>query len=175
MIKVFLIAMFAIFFSSCAKNQTSITKDVPKEIEIKKVDIIQDELIPNIKEIINLISSGNIDILNSKFVNNEYGIYEFYKDDESKNVTSKHIFKLEELDDYVANFEPINEEIIFNCNSQNDKDYGWSKDGVFFYKKINEQLEQIIKENNLKIEEIYELIITNNIIFSLGKNRSKFS
>ncbi|WP_198304269.1 hypothetical protein [Arcobacter vandammei] len=161
--------VFILLFSACARNQSPINKEVVKEIEVQKTDIVKDELIPSIKEIINLIASGNLDILNSKFVNIKYGIYEFYKDDENQNIVSKHILKLEELDDYVASFEPLEESISFNCNSQSDSDYGWSKDGVFFNKIEDTVVIESIKNNQNLNSDLYELIITNNIIFTLAK------
>lgn len=172
MIKRVLYIVFILIFSACSKNQIPLKEEIKQEVELKKVDIINDELIPTIKDIATLISNDNSDILNSKYINSKFGFYEFYKDEESGKTIFKHISKLEELDDYVASFEPVQEEIIFNCNSQSDSDYGWSKDGIFFYKKTDslffEKIKSLIVISNLE-ENSYEVIITNNIVFTLSK------
>lgn len=172
MMKNILFMLSILLFSACSKNQAILEKKENKELELKKELESKNELISVIKEISILIANNNIDLLNSKYINNKMGAYEFFKDEDSKEIIFKHITKIEEIDDYVANFEPIEEEINFNCNSQKDSDYGWNKDGLFFFKKRDSKFFEKIKSltNLQNIENSsYEVIVTNNIVFVLSR------
>ena len=172
MLKNVLFMLIVLLFSACSKNQTILEQKQIKELELKKELDSKNELIAVIKEISMLIANDNTDLLNSKYINNKLGAYEFLKDEDSNEIIFKHITKIEEMDDYVASFEPLEEEINFNCNSQNDSDYGWNKDGLFFFKKRDSKFFEKIK-NLTNLQNIennsYEVIVTNNIVFILSK------
>ena len=172
MMKNVLFMLIILLFSACSKNQTILEQKENKELELKKELESKNELIAVIKEISMLIANDNTDLLNSKYINNKIGAYEFFKDEDSKEIIFKHIKIIEELDDYVASFEPIEEEITFNCNSQNDSDYGWNKDGLFFFKKKDlkffEKIKSLTNLQNIESSS-YEVIVTNNIVFVLSK------
>ena len=172
MLKNVLFMLIVLLFSACSKNQTILEQKQIKELELKKELDSKNELIAVIKEISMLIANDNTDLLNSKYINNKLGAYEFFKDEDSNEIIFKHITKIEEMDDYVASFEPLEEEINFNCNSQNDSDYGWNKDGLFFFKKRDSKFFEKIK-NLTNLQNIennsYEVIVTNNIVFILSK------
>ena len=172
MLKNVLFMLIVLLFSACSKNQTILEQKQIKELELKKELDSKNELIAVIKEISMLIANDNTDLLNSKYINNKLGAYEFFKDEDSNEIIFKHITKIEEMDDYVASFEPLEEEINFNCNSQNDSDYGWNNDGLFFFKKRDSKFFEKIK-NLTNLQNIennsYEVIVTNNIVFILSK------
>lgn len=177
MIKKFLIVLFATFLlSACSTGQSLL-----KQEEIKKENIIKaqneemknkEELILKIKVLLELIAANDVEAINLEFVNEKYGIYEVFVDDETEKLSFLKKNKIEEIDNYIESNEIKEEDVKFECKPVNDTFYGWNKSGVFLTKNIknylsklqvNEEIRKIIENNS------YELVITNNTIFYITK------
>lgn len=177
MIKNILIAFFATFLlSACATGQSLL-----KQEEIKKENIIKaqneeiknkEELILKIKVLLELIATNDIETINLEFVNDKYGVYEVFVDDETEKLSFLKRNKIEEIDSYIESKELKEEDVKFECKPINDSFYGWNKEGVFLTKntqkylsklQINEEITKNIENNS------YELVITNNAIFYITK------
>ena len=179
MIKNLLFVLISIFFTACSVNQVNVVSDEPKREEITN------KFIDEIGYILFLLKRNDLNSLNAKFINPNYGVYEIYKTDIGNRIFYKHSTSIstEQISDLIESFEVKQEEVTFNCSPYNDADYGWSNGGVFLTANIKPYLSNLIvatpqnqKEKEAELKRIsliektsYELIITNNIIFYLTK------
>jgi hypothetical protein len=179
MIKNLLFVLISIFFTACSVNQVNVVSDEPKREEITN------KFIDEIGYILFLLKRNDLNSLNAKFINPNYGVYEIYKTEMGNRIFYKHSTSIstEQISDLIESFEVKQEEVTFNCSPYNDADYGWSKGGVFLAANIKPYLSNLIvatpqnqKEKEAELKRIsliektsYELIITNNIIFYLTK------
>lgn len=165
--------LITILFSSCVRNSEQLKIDEnkakvlkDKEIEDKKYN----ELINRVNNLLPLIQSSNLTLINDSYINKNFGLYEIFVDDENENITLKYEIKIEEIDDYIASNIILFDEIKFNCDSENDSLYGWEKDGVFLVKNFENLSDKLsIAEDRKNIlKNSYKLIITNNIVLYLS-------
>jgi hypothetical protein len=161
-----------LLFSSCVSKEEKLEKQrvIETQIKQKQEDEKKQKFEQSLNEILFLIKSSNINYLNSKYINQNFGIYKVFIDDVSEKLNYTFSRNIEIIDNFIEDITFLYEDITFNCSSQNDSLYGWSKDGVFVssvFKNISNKL-QI--DNNIKeiLNGSKRVIITNNIVFYLS-------
>lgn len=167
----------SLLFTACSVNQMNVISTEPQREEVTN------KFIDEIGYILFLIKRNDIETLNAKFINPNYGVYEVYKTDIENKIAYRHFTSLEEISDFVENYEIKQEETVFNCSPYDDSLYGWSKVGVYLTTNIKPYLSSLIvvtpqnqKEKEAELKRIsliektsYELTITDNTIFYLTK------
>ena len=139
MIKNLLFVLISIFFTACSVNQVNVVSDEPKREEITN------KFIDEIGYILFLLKRNDLNSLNAKFINPNYGVYEIYKTEMGNRIFYKHSTSIstEQISDLIESFEVKQEEVTFNCSPNNDADYGWSKGGVFLTANIKPYLTKL--------------------------------
>jgi hypothetical protein len=169
--------LLALFFTACSMNNL-MTPNKKKTYEKKEITT---SLINEVINITHLIKQNNLALLNSKYINSKYGLYEVSKFD-GKNIF-EHKNNITAIKNEVDSFEVKNEKANFYCSTTDDSLYGWDKEGIYLNAKtrplITTIMEEanILKPNSYKEEEIekvdfieqtsYEVTITYNMIFYL--------
>lgn len=169
--------LLACFFTACSMNNL-MTPNKKKSYEKKEISA---SLINEVINITHLIKQNNLALLNSRYINPKYGLYEVSKL-EGKNIF-EHKNSITAIKNEVDSFEVKNEKANFSCSSLDDSLYGWDKEGIYLNAKtrplITTIMEEvnILKPNSYKEEEIekvdfieqtsYEVTITYNMIFYL--------
>lgn len=168
MFKNLLLTFVVLLFSACSVNQTNLEKY--KQISFNE------ELNSQINYILYLISKQDLDTLNKKYINLEFGFYEA-KIDSTGKIVVENQKNLVEIDNYIGSFEIKNSEVNFYCSPYNDALYGWSEDGVFVSNNLEHYLIDHFQPKDKKssdfvkkiMENSVEVIITYNMIFYLTK------
>jgi len=169
--------LLAFFLTACSMNNL-LTPNKKKTYEKKEITT---SLINEVINITHLIKQNNLALLNSKYINPKYGLFEVSKLD-GKNIF-EHKNNITAIKNEVDSFEVKNEKANFSCSSLDDSLYGWDKEGIYLNAKTRPLITTIMKEvnilkpNSYKEEEIekvdfieqtsYEVTITYNIIFYL--------
>jgi polyhydroxyalkanoate synthesis regulator phasin len=185
------IIILSLFISACApKNlsQDSMKNSKKKELlvknEIKREDISA-ELLSDINYILFLLKQNDLDGLNNRFINKQYGIHEILKDSEKNILYFEKKLQIDEISNEVDSFDIKQEEVTFDCSPNDDANYGWNKEGVFISANTKPYLSDLMKKSNLhnvniynqediKIANIiektsYEVIVPYNMIFYITK------
>jgi hypothetical protein len=203
----FIINLFALLFiAGCtATNINDLENDNENKIIEKKVEVIEykreeisEELVSQVYNIIQTIYAGNIELINQKYINFDFGFYNLYKVDGIKIFTHQRIIydvieeDVEEISHLIARVEkeaePFDikiEDSKFNCSPNDDVFYGWSKSGIFLSDKTNNYLTKIMEKSNKfesnrytkedfekakMIEKTsYKVILTPDIVFYVTK------
>lgn len=173
MFKNILLTLLVLFFSACSVSQ--------KSLENSKTIAFNEELNNQINYILYLISKKDLDTLNKKYINLDFGFYEVNVNEDGKIVVENREV-LEDIDNYVGSFDIKNKEVNFYCSPYNDALYGWSEDGVFVSNNIEHYLLDYLKINDKKTSDFIkkimnnsvEVIVTYNIIFYLTKIDDKY-
>ena len=191
---VFIIIVLSLFFTSCSTNQLS-KNETSKSIESDKTlksenkeqkrEAISQTLLSDINHILFLLKQNDLETLNSRFINPNYGFYELFKDSKDNKISFNKKFYIDEISDEIESFEIKEDEVVFNCSPYDDKYYGWTKEGVFISANTKAYLSEIMEQKNLinintySKEEInkanyiektsYEIIIPYNIVFYITK------
>jgi hypothetical protein len=151
-----------------------------KKKEYAKKEITT-SLINEVIEITRLIKQNKLAVLNSKYINPEYGLYEITK------LNGKNIFEhknnISTIKNEVDSFEVKKGKTNFICSSFDDSLYGWDKEGIYLDSKTKPLITKIMEDANIlnpnsyKEDELekadfieqtsYEVTITYNIIFYL--------
>jgi len=176
MIKNLVFSLLALLFVSCAVNEANLQKKEP----IKEA--INEELISQVRYILHLLENNNTKKLNSDYINKELGYYEVSLDENLNTPTIMKKTKLTDLDDYVESYNVQNIEVDFHCSPHNDAFYGWDNDGVFIFDPKNNYLVNKLETSTGKEQEFikqiiqnsYEVVITNNMIFYITKVDKKY-
>jgi hypothetical protein len=169
--------LLAFFFTACSVNNL-MTPNKKKSYEKKEITT---SLINEVINITHLIKQNNLALLNSKYINPKYGLYEVSKLD-GKNIF-EHKNSITKIKNDVDSFEVKNEKANFYCSTSDDSLYGWDKEGIYLNAKTKPLITPIMEEANIvnpnsyKEEEIekvdfieqtsYEVTITYNMIFYL--------
>ena len=190
--KIFSMGIFlsiSLFIAACSVNEVT-PQNIIKKINPEKREEVSPLLLSEINHILFLLKENNLEAINSKFINPNFGFYEVYKDDKENKILLFQKTSLDEISDDIDSFEIKEEEASFNCSPYNDAFYGWDKEGVFLTPNTNINLSQLMIEQNLTVpskykdEDIkrakfiektsYEVIIPYNIIFYITKIEDKW-
>ena len=174
----------SLFIAACSVNEV-IPQNIIKKINPEKREEVSPLLLSEINHILFLLKENNLEAINSKFINPNFGFYEVYKDDKENKISLFQKTSLDEISDDIDSFDIKQENANFNCSPYNDAFYGWDNEGVFLTPNTNINLSQLMIEQNLtapnkyKDEDIkrakfiektsYEVIIPYNIIFYITK------
>lgn len=138
----------------------------PKEKEfVYERPVVSDELLKTVHEIVKAMSQNNLQLLNSKFINQKFGLYNLYKVDGIENFSFQKMFynvveedtiKVEEFSHLISrvpkkaiNLPIIEADSTFNCSPYNDAYYGWTNDGLFLSTNTNAKLKKFMEEKNM--------------------------
>ena len=161
-----------LLFSSCVSKVEKLEKQrvIETQIKQKQEDEKNQKFEQSLNEILFLIKSSNIDTLNSKYINQNFGIYKVFIDDTSEKLNYSFSRNIDKIDNFIENTAFLYEDITFNCSSQNDSFFGWSKDGVFVSSVFQNISNKLPLENKIKeiLNSSKRVIITNNIVFYLS-------
>lgn len=197
-----LIPLFIMFIiTGCSVNQLNKVLE-PKEFVYERENISV-ELLNTINEIVDAMSKDNIVLLNEKFVNQKFGVYNFYKIDGIETFThQKLIYNIisndtEEFSHLIRRVNKTHttlpiliENVKFDCSPNDDKYYGWNKNGIFIDNDVKPLLSKYMAEINkfekdkYKKEEFhkakliektgYRVVLTPEIVFDMIKIENKW-
>lgn len=181
---IFVVFVFSLFITACSVNKTTFEGNIFKKKEEVR-EPISKVLLSEINHILFLLKQNDLDTLNNKFINPNYGFYEVYKNETENKITFEHRLQIDETTNVVESFDIKEEEAIFNCSPFDDSSYGWDKEGVFLTPNTKPYLSELMKKANLlelnkyKEEDIkramfiektsYVVNIPYNIIFYITK------
>lgn len=162
--KLILLFFVLLFFSSCSNIQV---QDLEIEkIEEKKEEILlrpkmDENLITFVKNLMFDLSLHNINLINYKYINQEFGFYNLFKNEGKKDFTfQKKIIdnkneELYEISDIVKNVQSeaknyvvIKQDLNFYCSPLSDEFYGWNGEGVYLSDKVSSELLDMMIEKN---------------------------
>ena len=185
------IIILSLFISACASknlSQDSMINSEKNELlvkeEIKREDISA-TLLSDINYILFLLKQNDLDGLNNRFINKQYGVYEILKNSERNILYFEKKLQIDEISNEVDSFDIKQEEAVFDCSPNDDANYGWNKEGVFVSANTKPYLSDLMKNTNLHnvntysqediktaniIEKTsYEVIVPYNMIFYITK------
>lgn len=145
---IFVVFIFSLFIIACSVNETTFEGNIfKKKVEVREP--ISNVLVSEINYILLLLKQNERGILNSKFINPIYGLYEVYKDETDNKITFEHRLEIDEISNIIESFDIKEEEPIFNCSPFDDASYGWYKEGVFLTPNTKPYLSELMKKANL--------------------------
>lgn len=194
-----LIPFFIVFVvTGCSvKEFNKVFELKPKEFIYEREDISV-ELLNSINQIVDAMSKDNIALLNEKFVDKKFGVYNFYKIDGVETFTHQKLIyniisdKTEEFSHLITRINSSHtklpiliEDVQFNCSPNDDKYYGWDKEGIFIDAKVRPLLSKHMnKMTELKKEDLhkakliektgYRVVLTPEIVFDMIKIDNKW-
>lgn len=165
-IKNFAVGVFiALVVTGCSvKDFNEIIQPKEKEFVYER-PVVSDELLKTVHEIVKAMSQNNLQLLNTKFINKDFGVYNLYKVDGYENfsyqkmfynVIEEEIIKIDEFSHLISrvpkktvNLPIIEADTKFNCSPYNDAYYGWTNHGLFLSTNTSTKLKKFMEEKNM--------------------------
>ena len=196
---IFLSIFFLFVLTGCSVGISNIEKEPERKLVREE---ITDELITEIYEIVFALQNKDIEQL-KRYIHPTFGYYDVFKVDGIQTVMHKNSINnfayegLEELNQVLLEREEdINFRAFkifspkFDCSFENDKNYGWSENGLF----INAEVKEYLTNHMIKFNEInkdfytkedfykakiiektgYQVVLTPYIIFYVTRLDDKF-
>lgn len=169
--QILLFISIILLLTSCVSKQEKLEKQIALKA-LKKQEqekIMNQEFEKVLNEILFLIKTENISYLNDKYIDKDFGVYTVFIDENDKlNYETSKI--IENIDLFLDDTIFLYEDITFNCSSQNDSLYGWSKEGVFVSNSFENISNKLPLENKIKdiLASSKRVIITNSNVFYLS-------
>ncbi|OCL88512.1 hypothetical protein AAX26_00193 [Aliarcobacter thereius] len=168
MIKNCIFILFVLFFSACSlKFDGSFWKSP------------NDDMKNEINHIIKLMKENDLENLNKRYLNKDFGFYQVRYNKEKSLIIEKSDF-LDEIDRFVKPFDIQSKEVQFNCSYDLDLNYGWNEEGVFVLRKDIKYLKnyEVNKKEEQKfikhiINNSYEVVTLSQMIFYITKYEDK--
>lgn len=203
--KLILLFLIILFFSSCSNLQIEepkIEKEEKKQEILSRAEI-DENLINFVKNLMFDLSLHNINLINYKYINQDFGFYNLFKIEGKKDFTfQKRIVdnkneELYEISDIIKNIQSeaknyvvIKQDLAFYCSPLSDEFYGWNGEGVYLSNKVNSDLLDIMIEKNktnqnrYSIDELkkadfilktaYKLVLTPELVVYISKIDKKW-
>jgi hypothetical protein len=201
--KTIITTIFIIAIAGCTPS-TFNNMSTQKEVIIKKKEIvysrddISKELTNRVYAIIHAMSTNNLTLINTNFINKDFGFYNLFKIEGNKVFTEqKMIYNIiEEETEEVFHLikrvsknsnklKVLHKNIKFNCSPNDDTFYGWNDDGLYIKDYVKPILSSLMKDTNkyqigkyseedllkAKLIELtsYKVIVTPDLSFTLTK------
>lgn len=197
-IKYFFMVFVVLFIAGCSIKNVENKEEVKQE---KKVELKREPITPmlllTVNEIVKLIQNHDIKTLDKKYINHELGFFDIYKS--KNNFFYERKLTLNPLEkDYFsivnsikrAKFDVKNLKIqkssaIFSCSPNDDKYYGFKKQGLFLSDILDfpnvssmtkKQKDKFSRDYALLVDKTsYKVVLTEaEIIFFLTKIEDKW-
>lgn len=196
-----LIPFFIVFVvTGCSLNQFN--KSLEPKFVYEREDVSV-ELLNRINQIVDAMAKNDIALINEKFINPKFGVYNVYKVDGVEIFSHQNlIYNIvsEETQEFSHLISRVNknhtklpvliENLEFKCSPNDDKYYGWTNDGLFIDSNVKPILSKQMSEANIlqkdkyKKEDFhkakliektgYRVILTPEIVFDMVKIDKKW-
>ncbi len=205
------ISICILVFTGCGIGIKNISMQkgnrISKNKEFKFVEKTREPISENlktfIKDVIKGFSQNDLEKINKKFINQDFGYYDLYKIDGNISFENKkEIYNfveedLEEINHLISRVEEntinhviIEQDLSFNCSPNDDAYYGWNGEGLYLSTKTTPILQELMqkaneyKKNSYSKEEIqkakfieetaYKIILTPELVFYVNKIQGKW-
>ncbi len=188
---------------STPKGKNEISKNKELAFVEKTREPVSENLKTFIKDVINSFSQNDLEKINQKYINQDFGYYDLYKVEGNISFENKkEIYNFVEEDlEYISNiiyrvkknainYVIIEQDLSFNCSPNDDAYYGWNGEGLYLSAKTNPILQELMqkaneyKANTYSKEEIqkakfieetaYKITLTPELVFYVNKIQDKW-